>query len=594
MVLKYIGIGILVLIGLVLIFFSVFVWINTREVIDNEELINELPGNISARYTSSDQWWKETTIYQIYPRSFKDSNGDGIGDIAGIISKLDYIKSVGFETIWISPFFKSPQKDHGYDVSDYLDIANEYGDQILVDSLISEVHRRGMRIVFDLVLNHTSDQHPWFKESRSSRENPKEDWYVWMDGKNGDPPNNWKSIAGPQSAWTYEPARDQWYYAAFLPFQPDLNMSNPEVKNEIFRIVRHWLDRGVDGFRLDIFNFIFEDSNYPDNPSSWRIFPDFASGTWMFEEHKYNFHQPDIIDFAMELRAILEEYSDGRFMIGEVFGSHRHMRELLGMERLDGLNLVFLFDFLEEFEFSANYFKEKLELYEEIYPSPLIPTYVFGNHDRMRSISMLQNDQRKAEVLAAFQLTVRGVPFVYQGEEIGMRTADIPLEEAQDPLAAGWLTFPGWARDLAPVILNRDNCRTPMQWDNTVSAGFSMNDQTWLPVQKNYASINVDSQSKDSGSLLTTYNELLELRNQSNALKKGDIEFMDNLPSGVLGFRRQIEDEEYLVYLNFEEAPKSISNNLDPEKIAFFRRSNFSENELGIGGFGIVIIRSRL
>lgn len=589
-ILKYTAI----IFGLILLFLSYFLWLNLADNHNNEALLDELPSQVTPKYdtSTSKNWWKQTSVYQVYPRSYKDSDGDGIGDISGIISKLDYIKSVGFETIWFSPFFKSPQNDHGYDISDYQSIQPEYGNLVLVDSLINEVHKRDMKIVFDLVLNHTSNQHPWFLESKSSKNNPKSDWYVWKDGKGDNPPNNWKNILGQISGWNYVEERDQYYYAAFLPFQPDLNMSNPEVKAEIFETVKFWLDKEVDGFRLDIFNFIFEDTSYPDNPSSLYI-NNMNEGKWSFEEHKYNFHQPEVVEFAKELREILEPYSDGRFMVGEVFGSHRHMRELLGLEKQDGLNLVFLFDFLESFEFSANYFRQKVEEYEAFYPSPLVPTYVFSNHDQVRSITRLDNDVRKADILATFQLSMRGVPFTYQGEEIGMTTGEIPLTEAQDPLSEGWLGFPKWIREKIGVLPNRDNCRTPMQWGNEKAAGFSSTDNTWLPVQENYTSINVADQLQDKNSLLQTYKSLLAIRKKYPVLKDGTMKFIDNeeLPEDVLGYIRENSEQTVIVYLNFSDKDKIFNNSLEGyNKVLFHKRGNLNETEIKLNSFGALIV----
>ena len=584
----------LFLLGFILLA-SYFVWVNLKPGHNSEALLANLPDKIIPRYSleKSRNWWKETTVYQIYPRSYKDSDGDGIGDINGIISQLDYIKSLGFETIWCSPFFKSPQMDHGYDVSDYQDIQAEYGDLNILDSLITEVHKRDMKIVFDLVLNHTSIKHPWFQESKSTKDNPKSDWYVWKDGKNGGPPNNWKNILGQVSAWNYVPERDQYYYAAFLPFQPDLNMANPEVKAEIVSMLKFWLDKGVDGFRLDIFNFIFENENHPDNPTTLRYLPNINEGKWAFEEHKYNFHQPEVLAFAKELRTILESYPGGRFMVGEVFGSHRHMRELLGTENHDGLHLVFLFEFLEAFEFSADYFRKKAMEYEAFYPYPLVPTYAFSNHDQLRSITRLDNNRQKAEVLAAFQLTMRGVPFVYQGEEIGMTTADIPLTEAQDPLSKYWLDIPEWLRNHAGLLMNRDNCRTPMQWSDGTSAGFSSNPSTWLPVQGNYRTINVENQLTDKNSLLYTYKNILKLRQESPLLKEGGISFLDSnaLPEEVLAYTRDIEQENLSVYLNFsDQSSRADFNGINPV-VKYQKRASLKEKSIELEPFGIIIIQ---
>jgi len=580
--------------GIIVLAITFLVWINLSGRQENKEILASLPNKITPKYDTDKgrNWWKETAVYQIYPRSFMDSDGDGIGDINGIISKLDYIKFLGFETIWISPFYKSPQFDHGYDISDYKSIQPEYGDLNKVDSLISEVHLRDMKIVFDLVLNHTSDQHPWFIESKRSRNNPRSDWYVWKDGKGDGPPNNWKNILGQISAWNYVPERDQYYYAAFLPAQPDLNMANPEVRTEMINIVQFWLDKGVDGFRLDIFNFIFEDENYPDNPRTLRYLPKLDEAKWIFEEHRYNFHQPEVIEFARELRTILESYPEGRFMVGEVFGSHKHMRELLGLEYQDGLNLVFLFDFIEGFDFSADYFREKVEEYESFYPAPLVPTYVFSNHDQLRSITRLDNDERKADILAAFQLTMRGVPFVYQGEEIGMRTGNIPITEAQDPLAKNWLEIPEWIRDKLGFLTNRDNCRTPMQWNNELSAGFSASKNTWLPVQENYEDINVMNQLEDRNSLLNTYKSMLALRKKYTVLQNGAISFIDQkeLPENVLGFSRHNTKKRLTVYLNLADQQYNFNNALiEMDTTLISKRSNRIGSEIELNSFGILI-----
>ena len=589
-ILKYTGI----LLGIFVVLIIGFIWINTSGGVDNDKILAEMPENILPKYSTVDSlnWWKDTSVYQIYPRSYKDSDGDGIGDINGIISKLDYIQSLGFETIWFSPFFKSPQYDHGYDISDYKGIQPEYGDMSTVDSLISEVHKRDMKIVLDMVLNHSSDQHPWFLESKSSKDNPKSDWYVWKDGKDDGPPNNWNNILGNISGWTYVPERDQYYYAAFLPKQPDLNMANPEVKAEIFDSVKFWLDKGVDGFRLDIFNFIFEDSEYLDNPKTLRLAPDFSNGEWAFEEHKYNFQQPAVVEFAKELRGILESYPNGRFMVGEVFGSHKHMHDLLGIEKQDGLNLVFLFNFIEEFDFSAHYFQEKVEEFEAFYPKPLVPTYVFSNHDQLRSITRLGDDERKAHVLAAFQLTMRGVPFVYQGEEIGMRTGTIPIEDAQDPLSPGWVELPEWMRDNVGILTNRDNCRTPMQWNSDTAAGFSTTTATWLPVQDNYKTINVATQNTDENSLLNTYRDLLVMRRDNPVWEKGSITFIEKekLPENVLGYVREHNSEKMTVYLNFNETQQNFSAMNDRSETIFSKRGSLMETDITLDAFGILIV----
>jgi glycosidase len=288
------------------------------------------------KFTQSHPWYHTTTIYQIYPRSFYDSNSNGIGDLQGIIQKLDYIEQLGFDTIWISPFFASPQSDFGYDISDYTDIAPEYGTMSDAMQLIDEVHKRGMKIVFDIVMNHTSIEHPWFKESRSSRDNPKADWYLWRDK-----PNNWQSITG-GSGWHYCAERNQSYWASFLPIQPDLNYRNPEVKKNMLDIVRFWLDKGVDGFRLDIFNVIFKDAGFRDNPFSFKIMPTEDDPSGFFQEARYTLSLPESFDFAKELRSVCNEFGE-KILLGEVSGNKAIIRRFLGDETNNGLGLVFDF-----------------------------------------------------------------------------------------------------------------------------------------------------------------------------------------------------------------------------------------------------------
>ena len=536
------------------------------------------------------QWWESTAVYQVYPRSFQDSDGDGIGDIPGIISRLDYIKGLGFETIWFSPFFKSPHRDFGYDVSDYYRADPEYGDSVLIDSLIREIHRRDMKVVFDMVLNHTSDQHPWFVESRSSRDNPQSDWYVWRDGQDSEPPNNWIN-ALTRSGWNYEPQREQWYYSAFLSFQPDLNWRNPDVKAAMFDMLRYWLDRGVDGFRLDIFNFIYEDEQFQDNPWTLRILPGRDFTKVKGQNRVHNVNHPDNYELAREIRALLDEYENpSRFMVGEVFGNHRALKQFLGKNQ-DGLNLVFLFD-ISDFEWEARFFREQIRTFEAFYPYPYQPVYVFSNHDRPRSISRLGNDLQKARLLALLQYTLRGVPFTYQGEEIGMHTGNIPIAQAKDPLPAAIAEMlPGIMRNAIPVSLNRDNCRTPMQWDGTVHAGFTEEGaEPWLPVQNNADSINVEVQEASENSLLQTYQALLRLRSESLPLKWGSLQLQEaGIPDGILSYRRIYRDQEVVVYINFSEEAQVLPE--DGTAAIMVGQVLLQDGRLNLGGNSGVVIR---
>ncbi len=516
-------------------------------------------------------WWKRTTVYQIYPRSFADANGDGIGDLRGVIQRLDYLAQLGIETLWLSPFYDSPQADFGYDVRDYFAVAPEYGTLDDARRLIDEVHARGMKIVFDMVLNHTSDQHPWFLASRSSRADPKRDWYIWRAGRGPGgrrPPNNWRSMLG-SSGWHRDATTGDWYWASFLPFQPDLNYRNPEVKETMLEVVRHWLRQGVDGLRLDIFNAIFKDASFADNPLSLRLFPNEENPHGFFQRNVHTIDHPDTLRFARELRKAVDEFQDPpRFLVGEVFGDPTTLRRYCGDEA-DGLHLVFLFKTLR-MKFAGRDVRALIEEIERAFPEPYTPTYVFGNHDRVRLLHRLDGHQRKAKLFATLQLTVRGVPFIYYGEEIGMEHYEIPLVHGLDPIAVRHRRIPQWlVRYLgrAGMLLNRDECRLPMQWDPGMHAGFAPATATpWLAVHPRSASINVAAQEVDPESLLHCYRGLLALRRQSRALSAGALELVTELalPREVVAYRRVwagAEPEVAWVFLNFtsREVPIALA-----------------------------------
>ena len=492
-------------------------------------------------------WYHRTTIYQIYPRSYFDSNHDGIGDIRGIIQKLDYLHGLGFETIWCSPFFDSPQKDFGYDISNYEDIAPEYGSMNDAVELIEQVHRRGMKIVFDMVMNHTSTEHPWFKESRSSRDNPKADWYLWLDK-----PNNWRSITGGRG-WHYSEERGQYYWSSFLPFQPDLNYRNADVKKRMFEILRFWLGKSVDGFRLDIFNSIYKDAKFRNNPFSFRLLPNDTGSSRFFQETKYTINQPKSVQFAHELRSLCDQYGD-KMLLGEVSGPRNVIRKFMGSEKNDALGLVFDFGMLT-FDFSAKYFRELIEDIENQYPDPFMPVYVFSNHDNRRSIKRLANNVQKAKLLHLLQFTVRGVPCLYYGEEIGMTDGKIPITQALDPIPREFRFIPHLVFDLLGMTINRDEVRTPMQWDASRNAGFSSAETTWLPVNADYQSVNVEIEAGATYSLLNTIRELQKIRKQYPVMESGSLEVKinDKVPDHVLMFRRTSGKHEILVVMNFNK-----------------------------------------
>ncbi|WKZ34945.1 MAG: alpha-glucosidase [Anaerolineales bacterium] len=544
-------------------------------------------------------WYHNTTIYQIYPRSFYDSNGDGIGDLQGILQKLEYVQELGFETLWISPFFASPQADTGYDISDYTDIAPEYGTMEDALQLIEQVHKRGMRIVFDMVLNHTSDQHPWFRESRSSRDNPKADWYIWQPPSNSPhparagwgegKPNNWQSMTG-GNGWHYAAERGQYYWASFLPFQPDLNYRNPEVKKTMLDIVRFWLGKGVDGFRLDIFNVIYKDAGFRKNPFSFKLVPTEDDPSGFFQEAKYNLNQPESFEFARELRSVCDEFGD-RMLLGEVSGDRNIIRRFLGDESNNGLGLVFDFGMLN-FKFSAGYFRNLLQEMETHYPDPYMPVYVFSNHDRHRSILRLGNDIRKAKLLAMFQLTVRGVPCLYYGEELGLTDLPMPFASAHDPIPHKFKSIPRFVFDRLGLLINRDEVRTPMQWDGKKNAGFSSATGTWLPIHENYKEINVEMQSGDERSLMNTIRGLVKLRGEHFPLREGSLELLDGLPRGVLGYRRIVDGEKIVVVMNFDEDGKQIPLKAAKRLMSLTENDQVGDESIHLGGFGGMIFES--
>jgi len=528
-------------------------------------------------------WYHNTTIYQIYPRSFYDSNGDGIGDLQGIIQKLDYIRDLGFESIWISPFFASPQADFGYDISDYTDIAPEYGTMIDAIQLIDEVHKRGMKIVLDMVMNHTSIEHAWFKESRSSRDNTKADWYIWRDK-----PNNWQSLTG-GNGWHYAKERGQYYWSSFLPIQPDLNYRNPEVKKTMFDTVRFWLGKGVDGFRLDMFNAIYKDAELRDNPFSFKLIPSESDPSGFFQEARYIVNLPEDFVFAREFRNVCNEFGE-KLSLGEVSGNREIIRKFLGDEKNNGLTLVFDFEMLN-FKFTANYFRALIQNIETHFPDPFIPVYVFSNHDRARSIERLGNDIRKAKLLHLLQLTVRGVPCMYYGEELGMTNLPLPFRTALDPIPHKFTFLLRPIFDMLGLTINRDEVRTPMQWNGMKNAGFSSAEKTWLPAHWNYNEINVEKESQEEDSLLNGIRTLLKIRNEERSLQEGSLEILEELPEGVFGYIRKIDDEKIIILLNFDEQMKEFQMEFSKCIFKLSDQDEAKEKAIRLNSLGGVILK---
>jgi len=477
-------------------------------------------------------WWRDGVIYQIYPRSFADSNGDGIGDLNGITSRLDYLKGLGVDGLWLSPIYPSPNVDFGYDVSDYTAIHPDFGSMADFERLVAETHARGMHIILDLVLNHTSDQHPWFQQSRMSRDNPYRDYYLWRPLKpDGSPPNNWTSVFG-GPGWKVDPATGEAYFHMFYPQQPDLNWRNPAVRAAILDVFRFWLGKGVDGFRLDVFNAYFKDADLKDNP------PAFGIRAFDRIRHIHDIDQPEMMPLLAEIRAILDE-QPGRYAVGETFiATPERAASYCGTDKL---HAAFNFDLLHR-PWSARAFLTSIQKWEGVLEPGVVPNYVLNNHDNKRSATRFGRgeDDRRLKAAIAILLTLRGTPFIYYGEEIGMRDVPIRRSEIQDPLG---LTF--W-----PIPVGRDGCRSPMQWNSSENAGFTTG-KPWIKVHRNHQQRNVDAQSDDPNSLLNFYRRMIQLRRDHPVLSTGMFQPITLEPINLLGYLRQDDDETILVGVNF-------------------------------------------
>lgn len=497
-------------------------------------------------------WWQGAVIYQIYPRSLKDTNNDGVGDIPGIIEKIDYIASLGVDAIWVSPFFKSPMKDFGYDISDYRDIDPLFGTLDDFDRLIESAHGAGIKVIIDQVLSHTSDQHEWFKASRIDQTNEKSDWYVWADAHDdGGPPNNWLSIFG-GGAWQWEPRRGQYYLHNFLDSQPDLNYHNPAVRAQMLDEVKFWLDRGVDGFRLDAINFCFHDAQLRDNPAKpeaerkGRGFSE--DNPYAFQYHYYNNTQPENLSFLEELRQLLNQYPN-TVALGEISSEDSLATMAEYTEGDKRLHTAYSFELLVD-EFSAEYIRTTVSTLEARMNGGW-PCWAVGNHDVTRVMSRWgkqhANNTQLAKMINTVLVSLKGSVCSYQGEELGLTEASIDFNELQDPYGiAFWPNFKG-----------RDGCRTPMPWDNTAHAGFSDNN-SWLPISAEHAAKNIEIQNGESQSVLNHYRQLLKWRKQQVAICQGDIEFFEDA-NNVLIFVRQHEQQTYWVCFNFNDQSVEIT-----------------------------------
>lgn len=487
--------------------------------------------------SDGDAWWKKCLIYQIYPRSFQDSDGDGVGDLQGIIDRLDYLQRLGIDAIWLSPIYPSPMADFGYDISDYCDIDPLFGSLDVFDQLLAAAHKRNIKVLLDYVANHTSNEHPWFIESRSSRHNPKRDWYIWRDAKeNGEPPNNWLSFFG-GSAWTWDETTRQYYLHLFFEEQPDLNWRNPEVVAAMHDVLRFWLDRGVDGFRMDAVTMMVKHAELPDMPAV-----DGLLGIDLLQKHVYVHNQPELHDLLRAFRRLCDAYPGQRVIIGETGDlDPQNLMSYYG-RNLDEMHLPFNFIPMH-MPWQAAKMKQAIVDYYNALPPGATPNFVFGNHDISRPATRYGRENHRS--LGMLLLTLAGVATLYYGDEIGMVDGHVPPEKIQDPVEkrAGSLQVPG-----------RDPARTPMQWDAGPNGGFTIgSSEPWLPVADNYKTVNVARQEIDPHSTLNFYRRLIELRQHLPALAQGSITWVEDVPENVLAYLRQYEAERVLIVINFSD-----------------------------------------
>ena len=495
-------------------------------------------------------WWQTGVIYQIYPRSFQDSNGDGIGDLNGVIERLDYLcDTLDVDAIWLSPIFPSPMHDFGYDVSDYCGIHPIFGTMDDFDRLLAETHRRGMKLLLDLVPNHTSDEHPWFLESRSNRENPKRDWYIWHDpAPDGGPPNNWLShFGGP--AWTFDEKTGQYYMHQFVRQQPELNFRNPAVMTEILDVMRFWLDKGVDGFRVDVISKMMKDPEFRDEPSdpAWDGVRPFLS-----LQHIYTSNLDEVHSLIQQMRKVLDEYQE-RMMVGEIYLPNADLMKYYGTPDLLECHLPFNFQLIRA-KWDASIVRKMVDDYEQALPEGAWPNWVLGNHDRDRLATRITPAQ--ARVANMLLLTLRGTPTCYYGDELGMENVPIPPDMVQDPPAVN-------QPEIAHIV-GRDPERTPMQWDDSPNAGFSAPGakRPWLPLARNFKQVNVEVQLQDKKSFLNFFCKLMDYRKTSPALKAGSYRSLDLKSAegraNCFVYERRAEREHLVVALNFSGQEQKV------------------------------------
>jgi len=499
---------------------------------------------------NSSEWWRGAVIYQIYPRSYQDTNGDGVGDIVGITKRIPHIASLGVDAIWISPFFPSPMKDFGYDVSDYCDIDPIFGTLDDFDNMVSTAHSHGLRIMIDLVLSHTSDQHAWFQESLLSRDNPKSDWYVWSDAKpDGSPPNNWLSIFG-GTAWQWHPKRCQYYLHNFLSSQPDLNFHNEEVKKALLDVAKFWLERGVNGFRLDTINFYMHDEQLRDNPPlpeenrNSVIAP--AVNPYNHQKHLYDKNQIENLEFLRDLRAVMDPYNAAA--VGEV-GDDQLGMEILGQYTAgdDLMHMCYAFEFLANDRPSGTDIESVMQRFEKV-ANHGWACWAFSNHDTPRHASRWDLAPQSLKTMTNLMMCLKGSACIYQGEELGLEQAEVGFEDLQDP----------YGIEFWPEYKGRDGCRTPMVWDaNEENAGFTTG-KPWLPISQDHFKNTVDVMEKQQDSLLHHYRAAIKLRNDYSALRKGQCSPV-NAKNDIVFFTRSNEVQEIFCAFNLSDSPVELA-----------------------------------
>ncbi len=489
------------------------------------------------------EWWRGGVIYQIYPRSFCDSNGDGVGDLRGIASRIEYVKQLGVDGVWLSPFFRSPMKDFGYDVSDYKKVDPIFGADAEFDALLTGIHAARLKLIIDQVYSHTSDQHPWFQESRASRDNPRSDWYVWADANaDGTPPNNWISLFGGQ-AWSWDTRRRQYYMHNFLAEQPDLNFHNPDVRAAIIDTAKFWLDRGVDGFRLDVANFYFHDRALRNNPAK-RPEGGFAR-PYAHQRHLYDRSLPDNLAFMEDFRQLVDQYGD-KMTVAEI-GSDSYVARSIEYTEPGRLHTAYNFLLLENGPLTASLIRTALESWES---DTAWPSWSFSNHDVVRSRTRWGGGEAGdafCRMLMGVLMCLRGTIFLYQGEELGLPQADVPFDRLRDPEGIRF-----W-----PDSLGRDGCRTPMPWMSAApNAGFS-NAEPWLPVDRRHHALAADKQEGDPRSTLNRTRAFIDFRRRHRALRTGRIRFIDT-PEPVLAFQRMDEKVRLTCAFNLGSRPERV------------------------------------